>query len=60
MIKKKSVDLNALLDAVEDGRIDIWVDSNGYIRLFNKRSKNMVLIDQTQQMEYDPFEDSTL
>ena len=59
MKKKKYVNLNALSDAVEDGRIDIWTDSNGYICLFNKRTKNMIRIEQTQQMEYDPFAYST-
>ena len=54
-MKKKSPDLKALVEAVEDGRIDIWVDGNGIIQIFNKRSKRWVEVDCTEDMGYDPF-----
>ncbi len=51
---KRSVDLTALGEAIEDGRIDVWTDSNGYIHIYNKRSKRMLEVEPTKEMEYDP------
>ena len=54
----RSVDLTALEDAILDGRLDIWTDSNGYIHIYNKRSKRMIEVEATQEMEYDPEADN--
>lgn len=54
----RSVDLTALKDAIFDGRLDIWTDSNGYIHIYNKRSKRMIEVAATQEMEYDPEADN--
>lgn len=50
----QSVNLTALENAILDGRLDIWTDSNGYIHIYNKRSKRMIEVEATQEMEYDP------
>ena len=57
MKRKRSPNLDDLKEAVEDGRIEIWVDGNGYIQIFNKRSKKWVEVDCTQDMGYDPYLD---
>lgn len=48
--KKQSVNLRALQDAVEDGRIDIWVNQDGEIVVENKRTHNSITVLPTKNM----------
>ena len=52
-----SISLKELAKAVEDGRYEVWVNSNGEICFFNKLSKRYYVMDCTQDMEYDPYID---
>lgn len=52
-----SISLKELAKAVEDGRYEVWVNSNGEICFFNNLSKRYYVMDCTQDMEYDPYID---
>jgi len=52
---KKSVDIKALAYAIEDGRIDVWENTNGYICIMNNRSKRIITVASMHDMEYDPY-----
>ena len=39
-MRKRSPDLKALVEATEDGRIDVWVDGNGIIQRNGKMSSH--------------------
>ena len=49
--KKKSVNLDDLENAVEDGRLEMWVNQNGYIVVENVRSGKTVEIFPTKNMD---------
>lgn len=49
--RKKSVDLMAFKEAVEDGRLEIWVNQNGEIVIENVRSGKTIEIFPTKNMD---------
>ena len=55
--KKRSVDLNAIEEAVKDGRLDIWVDGDGEIRIMNKRTGKTISIIPTRTMDNWMYEE---
>lgn len=50
-----SINLNELVNAVQSGRYEAWVNTNGEICFFNHRSKRYYVMDCTQNMDYDPY-----
>ena len=50
-MKKRHADLDALSEAVEDGRIICGVNWNGEIVLYNKRSGKKVTIEPSLTMD---------
>lgn len=49
--RKKSVDLMAFKEAVEDGRLEMWVNQNGEIVIENVRSGKTIEIFPTKNMD---------
>ena len=54
----KSVDLKALAIALEDGRVQAWLDTNGYVCIMNTKSKRLIKVASMHDMEYDPWGDT--
>ena len=48
--RKKSVDLTAFKEAVEDGRLEIWMDGNGTINIENVHSGKSISVFPTKDM----------
>lgn len=48
------LNLKAVEQAVADGRLEAWVNTNGEICFYNHRSKRLYIMDCTQNMDYDP------
>jgi len=53
--KTRTPNLKTVQEAVEDGRLEAWVNSNGEICFYNHRSKRIYIVDCTQNMDYDPY-----
>lgn len=48
--RKKSVDLMAFKEAVEDGRLEIWMDGNGTVNIENVHSGKSISVFPTKDM----------
>ena len=55
--RKRSVDLTAIEEAVKDGRLDIWVDGDGEIRIMNKRTGKTISVIPTRTMDNWMYEE---
>lgn len=55
-----SINIQELINAVEDGRYEAWVNLNGEICFFNHKSKREYIMDCTRNMDYDPYREDDM
>ncbi len=49
--KKQSVNLKAIEESINDGRLSVWIDGNGLIHIRNNHSKNEITFTPSCDME---------